>query len=172
MRLAVGGNPALLRSLGTAALFRLCLCSFSLIAHSVGNEDKNGTVTEMSEHLTLAFGFITFEQCSPNLYSAQIQNTAQPMFGLMQWNVPWRVGMVGLVCLADRQWDSEHWEWARAVGTWQYFVPIDYRGRIDGTPCLIEYLTFSLATPTHTSYMHFNVHMTQLVWLINQYPAN
>lgn len=82
MRLAVGGNPAVLRSLGTAALFRLC--SFSLIAHSVGNEDKNGTVTEMFEHLTLAFGFITFEQCSPNLYSAQTQNTAQPMFGLMQ----------------------------------------------------------------------------------------
>lgn len=71
MRLAVGGNPAVLRSLGTAAVFRLC--SFSLIAHSVGNGDKNGTVTEMFEHLTLAFGVVTLKQYSPNLSSARVQ---------------------------------------------------------------------------------------------------
>lgn len=45
MLLAVRASPAVIRSLGTAP--PVCLCSFSIIAQSTGNKDKNGTVTEL-----------------------------------------------------------------------------------------------------------------------------
>ena len=43
--LAAGASPAVIRSLGTTA--PVCLCSFSITAKSMGNRDKNGTVTEL-----------------------------------------------------------------------------------------------------------------------------
>lgn len=67
MLLAGGARPAVIRRLGTAPP----VCFFSITAQSMGNKDKNGTMTELLLDLTLAFGIIF--QLSNNLLQTSPQ---------------------------------------------------------------------------------------------------